>query len=188
MLAIPGFLTDDRATWPLRRFLDYLGYTSMPWGLGRNRGRPEDNARRLMTALLERGEPEEPLTLIGWSLGGVIARFMAREAPRMVREVITLGTPVEGGPKYTVAGQRYARQQGLDLDRFEAYVHDINREGIEPPLTVIYSRGDGIVGWRAAIDRYNAHARHIRVPGSHIGLGANPLVWRAIARTLHASQ
>jgi len=55
------------------------------------------------------------------------------------------------------------------------------------PLTVIYSRGDGIVDWRAAIDRYNPQAVHQRVVGSHLGLGVNPLVWRTIAQTLTGS-
>ena len=185
IMVLPGFMFDDRSTWPLRRFLRYLGYESLPWHLGRNRGRPEHDAELLARRLPEVRRPDEPITLIGWSLGGVVARLVAQTRPEAVREVITLGTPVEGGPKYTAVGDRFARAQGIDLDEFEGHVHDINREGVTAPVTAIYSRSDGIVGWRAAIDRYNTHARHVRLPCSHLGMGVNPLVWRTIAQVLN---
>ena len=188
VLVVPGFLTDDRVTAPLRKYLKYLGYDVVGWGLGRNNGRPERDAQRLVEKLTGVRDPGQPMTLIGWSLGGVIAREAARIAPEAVDEVITYGTPVEGGPKYTATGESYARRRQLDLDEFERHVHSINDRGIRQPLTVIYSRSDGIVGWQSAIDRYNAHARHIRVAGSHIGLGTNPLVWRVIAKTLAGVQ
>lgn len=187
VMLVPGFLTDDKSTWPLRRFLSYVGYEALPWGLGRNNGQPEVDAERLIKRLADVRRSKEPITLIGWSLGGVIAREVARREPASVREVITLGTPVEGGPKYTATGDRFARSRKLDLDSFERHVHEINQKGLNCPLTIIYSRGDGIVDWRASIDRYNPHARHERVVGSHLGLGVNPLVWRIIARTLSAS-
>jgi pimeloyl-ACP methyl ester carboxylesterase len=187
VMLVPGFRADDISTWPLRAFLTYLGYDALPWELGRNNGQPERDAGRLIEKLTEVRRTDEPITLIGWSLGGVIAREVARRDAEAVREVITLGTPVEGGPKYTVAGERFARQHKIDLEAFERHVHEINRQGITRPLTIIYSHGDGIVDWRAAIDRYNPHARHERVVGSHLGLGVNPLVWWIIARTLSAS-
>ncbi len=187
VMLIPGFLTDDGSTWPLRQFLTYLGYEALPWRQGRNQGTPERDAERLAAVLDDYRRPDEPITLIGWSLGGVIAREVARTRPDAVREVITLGTPVEGGPKYTIAAEKYAAKQGLDLDAFESHIHDVNRNGIDQPLTVIYSKTDGIVGWQAAIDRYNPQARHIHIPGSHVGLGTNPAVWLAIEKTLRKS-
>lgn len=187
IMLLPGFGTGDRSTWPLRRFLEYLGYDPLPWGLGRNNGQPEADARRVVERLVSVRRNDEPITLVGWSLGGVIAREVARLEPESVREVITLGTPVEGGPKYTAAGTLFAKRQKIDLEAFERHVHEINKQGIACPLTVIYSRGDGIVDWRASIDRYNPQARHKRVVGSHLGLGVNPLVWRLIAKTLTES-
>lgn len=184
VVLMPGFLADDRSTWPLRGFLNYLGYDARGWGLGRNGGGPEEYAERFLSGLDDSAQGENRLTLIGWSLGGVVARIVAMERPDAVREVITLGTPVEGGPKYTTAGAYYARKQGLDLDEFEQHVHEQNQRGLEVPLTVVYSRTDAVVGWRAAIDRYNPHAEQIEVPGSHIGLGFSPRVWRIIAGTL----
>lgn len=187
VVVIPGFKTDDRSTWLLRRFLKYLGYDALPWSLGRNNGQPERDAERLIERLTSIRRSNEPITLISWSLGGVIAREVTRREPEAVREVITLGTPVEGGPKYTAAGEQFAQSNKIDLESFERHVHEVNKKGITRPLTIIYSRDDGIVDWRAAIDRYNPHARHERVVGSHLGLGVNPLVWRVIARTLSAS-
>lgn len=184
-MLLPGFLSDDRATWALRRFLSYLGYRALPWGLGRNEGQPERDAERLLARLPR----DAPVTLIGWSLGGVVARLIAQQAPAQVREVITMGTPIEGGPKYTAAWRYYQDRLGVDLDRAEAEVHARNAEGIEVPLTVIYTRGDGVVSWRATIDRHNSQARHLSLAtASHVGLGFNPKVWALIAQTLRRSQ
>lgn len=188
VVLMPGFLADDRSMWPLRRFLSALGYDARGWGLGRNTGDPEELAAAFIANLDSLRIAGERITLIGWSLGGVVARIVAMQREDAVREVITLGTPVEGGPKYTAAGSIYAEKRGLDLDEFEQHVHDMNREGLAVPLTVVYSRTDAIVSWRAAIDRYNEQAEHVEVPGSHVGLGFSPRVWRIIARTLHASR
>ncbi|MEM7100623.1 MAG: alpha/beta hydrolase [Pseudomonadota bacterium] len=182
IMTLPGFGADDSSTWPLRCFLGSLGYQPMPWGLGVNDD-PEAIAERVLERLAK-GTSSEPITLIGWSLGGIVARLVALHAPRSVREVITMGTPVEGGPKYTSIGGLYALGRGINMDEFEAHVHSVNTRGIDVPLTVIFSRTDAVVGWRAAIDRYNSHARHVEVQSSHLGLGANPSVFRVIARTL----
>ena len=183
VMTLPGFGADDTSTWPLRQFLASLGYRPMPWGLGINDD-PEVAADRLLERLPSILAADERITLIGWSLGGIVARLAALHAPSSVREVISMGTPVEGGPKYTSIGGIYARSRGMNMDEFEARVHSINAQGIEAPLTVIFSRTDAVVGWRAAIDRYNPHARHVEVRSSHLGLGANPSVYRIIARTL----
>ena len=183
VMTLPGFGADDGSTWPLRQFLASLGYRAIPWGLGVNDD-PEVMAERLLERLPAMESSGEKITLIGWSLGGVVARLVALHAPSFVREVITMGTPVEGGPKYTSIGGTYARARGIDLDDYEARAHSINARGIEAPLTVIFSRTDAVVGWRAAIDRYNAQARHVEVRSSHLGLGAHPAVYRIIARTL----
>ena len=184
VMTLPGFGADDASTWPLRQFLSTLGYRPLPWGLGINDD-PQVAAARLLhrlPAILE--QTEEPLTLVGWSLGGIVARLIAHHVPSAAREIITMGTPVEGGPKYTSIGALYAQRRDINLDAFEAYVHDVNARGLDVPLTVIFSRTDAVVGWRATIDRYNPHARHVEVQSSHLGLGANPLVYRVIARTL----
>lgn len=188
VMLLPGYGTDESSMRPLGRYLRYLGYDVHDWGLGRNRGDVDGYTRqvgeRLQTLCEKLGD--EPVTLIGWSLGGVIAREAARLYEPYVREVITLGTPIIGGPKYTAAAQRFADSAGIDLDEFEIEVHERNTIGIRQPITSIYSKLDGIVNWRASIDVYNQQARNIEVSSSHFGIGANGRVWRLIADTLAA--
>ena len=189
VMLLPGYGTDGSAMRPLGRYLQYLGYDVHDWGLGRNRGHVNKYTQQIGERTRELSDElgGTPLTLIGWSLGGVIARETARLFPSVVREVITLGTPIIGGPKYTTAAAHFARADGIDLDEFEKEVHARNSEGIRQPVTSIYSKQDGIVGWRASVDVYNAHARNIEVNSSHFGIGANGRVWRLIADVLATS-
>lgn len=100
-----------------------------------------------------------------------------------------MGTPIIGGPKYTSVGKLFASSQGMDLDDFEQEGHERNSVGVTQPVTSIYSKLDGIVGWRASIDVYNPQARNIEVYASHLGLGGSPRFWRIIADTLaHTGQ
>ena len=182
-MVLPGFGASDPLMAPLRWYLGQLGYVPLPWGIGRNRGRPERDAERIVKRI--EGLDVGPMHLVGWSLGGVVARLVARALPERVAQVITLGSPVEGGPKYTSAARWF--RKSLDLDAFEEHVHAINSEGLQVPVTAIYSTSDAIVGWRAAIDRYNPHTRHLQLrTASHVGLPYNPRVWAKIAQTLAA--
>lgn len=186
VMLLPGYGTDEASMRPLGRYLEYLGYDVYDWGLGRNRGDVdgyiEEAGGRVRELHAELGDA--PLTLIGWSLGGVIAREIARLYEPCVREVITLGTPIIGGPKYTAAAKRFSESAGLNLDDFEKHVHERNSIGIRQPVTSIYSKLDGIVGWRASVDIYNEQARNIEVYSSHFGIGVNGKVWRLIADIL----
>lgn len=186
VMLLPGYGTDESSMRPLGRYLRFLGYDVHEWGLGRNRGKVDTYTQLIgeRTRELHDELGSTPLTLIGWSLGGVIARETARLFAPYVREVITLGTPILGGPKYTATAERFAEASNLDLDEFEKEVHARNSEGISQPVTSIYSKLDGVVGWRASIDIYNEHARNIEVYSSHFGIGANGRVWRLIADTL----
>ena len=186
IMLLPGYGTDEAAMRPLGRYLRFLGYNVYDWGIGRNRGDVDDYVTRVgeRVAGIHAELDGEPITLIGWSLGGVIARETARLYESVVREVITLGTPIIGGPKYTAAAERFAKSAKIDLDEFEHEVHARNSAGIRQPVTSIYSKLDGVVGWRASVDIYNQQARNIEVYSSHFGIGANGRVWRLIAEIL----
>ncbi len=183
---IPGYGGSELSMRPLKSFLNRINYDVFDWGLGRNQGSVDRDIERFTAVAKDQYEANDrqPLTLIGWSLGGIIAREVARLSPDMVREVITMGTPIIGGPKYTSPGQRYAKSAQINLDQFELEVHQRNSIGFDQPLTVLYSNRDGIVGPDIARDIYNPQARNIRVDGGHLGLGFNPKVWRIIADTL----
>lgn len=183
VLVVPGFLTSDRSTVVLRRFLRRLDYRVFGWTLGVNHGRVEE----LMPAVIARAEAvagDAPLKVIGWSLGGVIARELSRARPALVERIVTMGTPVVGGPKYTFVAKHY-QKRGLDLDAIEARVAERNAEPLPAPITAIYSRADQVVSWRACLDpNPDNDVRHVEVATSHIGLGFDPETLRVVARAL----
>ena len=185
VMLLPGYGSSPRAMYPLARFLRAKNYDVSHWGLGANKGEIYDYVELIGERL--RVENGEPITLIGWSLGGVVAREVARLYEPYVREIITMATPVIGGPKYTVVGDRFAKQQELDLDTYEEYVHSINSIGLNQPITAFYTKRDGIVGWQAAIDTYNPQTRNIEVDTTHLGIGVCAKVWIEIAETLASS-
>ncbi len=190
VLLAPGYMASERSMLPLELYLRHLGYSTNDWGLGTNRGDVEGDVPRLGEVVQNLSELHDGqgVTLIGWSLGGVVAREVARLYEGCVREVITMGTPIVGGPKYTAVGKYFAHSQGLNMDQFEHEVHERNSAGLTQPVTSIYSKLDGVVGWQASIDVYNSQARNIEVTASHLGLGGSPRVWRIIADTLAISR
>jgi len=184
VLVLPGFGAGDASTLPLRSYLSWLGYDARGWGLGTNGGDVPGLVRQVI-ALTQRCADDggRPVRLIGWSLGGTLARETARERPELVERVITMGTPVIGGPKYTAVADVY-RQRGFDLDAIESAVAARDRVPIRVPVTAIYTRSDGVVAWRACIDASNPEVEHVEVDTTHIGLGINPQVYGIVARRL----
>jgi pimeloyl-ACP methyl ester carboxylesterase len=155
VLVLPGLGGSDTSTAPLRWFLGQLGYRSFGWGLGENRGfgrHVSDGLDELLAAKHDRG----PVSVIGWSLGGLHAVDLARRRPDAVRSLITLGSPLVGHrrPPATI------------------------------PMTSIYSRSDAIVPWRASVLPAAARHENVEVRGSHLGLGHNPAVIVAVADRL----
>lgn len=190
VILVPGYGASEWSMRPLKKFLQSINYRVFDWGHGRNRGHVAHDTDLLSTTVetIRNNHQQQPVTLIGWSLGGVLAREVARLTPESVSEVITMGTPLVGGPKYTLVANKYAKSMAMDLDQYEAEIHAINTQGIQQPLTVIYSKSDGVVGWRAAVDHYNKQAKNIAVNGSHLGMGVNLSVWKIIAETLASSK
>lgn len=184
VLVVPGYGAGDGSTFALQGFLSRLDYRVCGWGLGRNAGNVPDLLPRVVSRLARaaRGHGQR-VALIGWSLGGYLAREAARERPDLVRRVVTLGTPVVGGPKYTAVAGCY-RRRGVDVDAIEAAVEARNREPLETPITAIYSRRDGVVAWRACIDHWSAEVEHVEVDTSHLGLGFSPDVFAIVAERL----
>jgi hypothetical protein len=126
---------------------------------------------------------QQDVRLIGWSLGGYLAREAARERPDLVHRVITLGTPVIGGPKYTVVARRFYRR-GVDMAAIEAEIELRNQISLCTPVTAIYSRADAVVAWEACIDQNGTNVEHVEVRTTHIGLGFSAEVYKIIAQRL----
>lgn len=184
VLILPGYGAGDGSTVILKAYLRFLGYKARGWGLGRNTGTVEDLLPRILKRLASQSRRTgQPVRLIGWSFGGYLARELARERPDLVDHVITLGTPVVGGPKYTVVAKSY-RRRGIDLDALAAQVEYRNQISLCTPVMAIYSRADGFVAWRACIDRNTPNVEHVEVQTTHIGFGFSPDVYKIIAQRL----
>lgn len=184
VMLLPGYGTSERAMTLLATRLRALGYAVEHWGQGKNHGA----VHKLVPPLKARiGEWSaalgRPVTLVGWSLGGYIARELARDMPAQIAGVIALGSPVVGGPKYTLTAKQYVKM-GFDLDAIERDIAARDSVPIQCPMTLIFSRVDGIVSWPATIDRVTPHARHIEAHSSHLGMVFSASVFRLIAQAL----
>jgi pimeloyl-ACP methyl ester carboxylesterase len=180
---IPGWKAPELSGAPLRAYLRVLGYDARGWGFGTNTGDPRRDVRRLSRSVLALAEDSgRAVSLVGWSLGGVIAREVARQHPDAVRRVITYGTPVTGGPTHTAVARAYAPEAGVAA---RAVARRLDAESpLGVPLTVVYSRRDGIVSWQACIDRSSSRVEHVEVFSTHLGMGVDPDVWQLVAHRL----
>jgi pimeloyl-ACP methyl ester carboxylesterase len=185
VLVLPGLLADDMSTLALRRILRGLGYHVHGWRLGRNIG-PTAQAVAGMGDRLHDLQTRygSPVSVIGWSLGGIYARAMARRRPSSLRQVITLGTPFRlTNQNQTRASAAFNRFSHLHVER-AAVPLELETEPLAVPATSIYSRCDGVVAWQACLDLCSPNAENIAVVGSHFGYGHNPAVVWAIADRL----
>lgn len=192
VLVLPGFTTSDVATVLLRMHLRSWGYWVHGWRLGFNIGPTAatvDGLRRRLDAVyLRHGQP---VTLIGWSLGGVYARQLAREFPDQVRSVITLASPYRMNlqDRSSLSGVVDRLAGTFDPDISERLlVREQDRPAIGVPTTSIYSRTDGVVRWHTCIDASSADGdarrENIEVTGSHTGMVVHPSVMFAVADRL----
>ncbi|WP_415660766.1 esterase/lipase family protein [Roseateles sp.] len=183
VLVLPGLAASDRSTLPLRAFLRDRGYQAHGWKLGNNFGLRPGVEEQLDARLAELHERHgQPVSLVGWSLGGIFAREMARRAPQRVRGVITLGSPFGGAPRASNAWRLYEAVSGHSVDDWP---HREDAKRPPPvPATAIFSRSDGIVAWQGCLEREGPTSENIEVEGSHCGLGHNPAVLYAIADRL----
>ncbi len=183
VIVFPGMGANDATTVPLRRFLRGLGYATSAWGQGLNFGpRPGvlERAADDLRALADKHR--QPVSLVGWSLGGIYARELAKLHPGEVRSVITLGTPFTGHPKSTNAWRIYQALTGSKVGDGDGMAQIRGEPPV--PTTSIFSRSDGIVSWRCSLNAPSPIAENIEIPASHVGLGMNPLALYAVADRL----
>ena len=188
VLVLPGFTTSDRSTTVLRGYLKRIGYDAHSWDLGRNLGPRAigHEGERLIARLnaIHEGTGRR-VSLVGWSLGGVMARIVSRRVPEAVRQVISLGSPFTGSPRATNVWRAYELLSGQRID--DSRTMEQLRESATPPpvpSTAIWSREDGIVAWQNCVEPFAVNSDNIEVRGSHCGLGVNPAVLYAVADRL----
>jgi pimeloyl-ACP methyl ester carboxylesterase len=182
VLVLPGLATSDFSTRPLRGFLRGLGYHVHGWRLGRNTGRAELLAQLVPRLHELRARHERRISLVGWSLGGIYAREIAKLVPNDVRLVITLGSPFAGPPHASNATRLYCWLSGRSATETPAGIRLAEPPPV--PASSIYSRSDGVVAWQSCLERVSDTTENIRVLGSHCGLGHNPLALAVVADRL----
>ena len=186
VLVVPGLLCSDFSTRLLRNFLNKLGYTAYGWELGINLGNLKDlrDIKRLEARIDEiYKQHNEKITLIGWSMGGIYTREIAKMKPELFHQIITLGSPF---------ADSYAPNNVLWLFKYIQDPDDLDikwRDNLPTPApirtTAVYSKQDGLVPWEICREQVedNLH-QNIETRGSHWGLVTNYDVFNIIARQL----
>jgi pimeloyl-ACP methyl ester carboxylesterase len=185
VLTLPGFLASDLSMVPMRRYLKELGHDTHAWNIGRNLGGVARTRAALRDRLAEiHSFTGRKVSVVGWSLGGVYARDLALQAPDMVRDVVTLGSPFANDIRATNATRLYEALSG-EVVEDNAELRTAIAGDLPVPATSIYSRTDGIVNWRTCLLRPSDIAENIEVHlASHVGLGVNPAALWAVADRL----
>jgi pimeloyl-ACP methyl ester carboxylesterase len=187
VVVFPGLAASDLSTLPLRAFLRERGYRPHGWELRFNLGPREGVlAQSLEHVRRIRRETGRKVSLVGWSLGGVYAREIAKLLSDDVRSVITLGTPFTGHPRANNAWRIYEFASGHSLDDLEQI--ERVREAPPVPTTSVFSRSDGIVAWQCCVQKRGALSESIEVTASHIGMGLNPAAWFVLADRLSQAE
>lgn len=188
VIVFPGLASDGHATAPLRRFCEKLGYEVHDWGRGFNVG-PHGEVGAWLEGLTEEVASRvagngRRASLVGWSLGGIYAREVAKLLPGQVRHVITIGTPLTGDPSQTHASLIYRLLNG-NRPAVDRRLRARLREAPPVPTTAIYSRSDGVVAWQACLQRGAfPHVENVEVDASHCGMGWNASVLEVVAQRL----
>lgn len=180
VLVIPGFVANDRTTLELRRALAEAGYRVHGWGFGFNLGVREDTLERLENCL-DRLEAKQPVLVVGWSLGGLYARELARRCPAKVRAVVSLGSPISGDLRQNNVWRLYERVAGHKID-----ATPIPRIVDKPPVPTlsVWSRRDGIIAPRAAYGLDGERDKAVELDSAHMGFATSRRVTRRVVQEI----
>ncbi|MEL7220306.1 MAG: alpha/beta hydrolase [Bacteroidota bacterium] len=190
VLVLPGFMASAQSTLVLRKFIDKIGYTAYDWDIGRNYGKVEylDQLLEQVDALYNKHQ--QKVSLIGWSLGGVYARQLAKERPDIIRQIIMMGTPFQA---IRDANHAVWIHKLINFGKEEQPVDEDFLASIPAPAPVpstsIYSKQDGVVPWAACLETEEGlYRQNIQVRSSHLGFGVNPAVYAIIADRLQLTR
>ena len=181
LLVIPGFLANDRTTLGLQRALAAAGYRVVGWGMGVNRGVRADTVDRIVDRL-ERFAGGRKAILVGWSLGGVYAREVAKARPDLVDKVVTLGSPFSGDPRGNNVWRLYELVAGHPVDN--PPIATVLEEKPPVPTLALWSRRDGIVAVCAARGEEGERDHHVELDCSHMGFAVSARAYPQIVAAI----
>ena len=186
VLVLPGLMASDGSTKPLRAYIRRRGYFVRGWRLGRNLGPTSSILEGMPGGLRDLAETTGgPVSVIGWSMGGIFARELAREHPEHVRQVITLGSPIGVAHGHrTRADRTYNLLSVMHARRGEYPTRAQLAAPLPVPSTSIYSKLDGIVGWRSCLAEPSETHQNVEVRCAHLGFGMDPPTLWAVADRL----
>lgn len=189
VLFLPGFMAGDASTRPMRALFRDLGYSTQGWGLGRNI-RFNQHREQAMLDLLERihAQSGRKVSIVGWSLGGLFAREIAKRHHHAVRTVISLGSPISNDRGHSNARHLFEIINGREGHPSQDERFSRLHQAPPVPTTSIFTKTDGVVAWKGSVQPPGPQTENIVVPASHAGLGVNPLVMVAIADRLAAPE
>ena len=170
VMVVPGFVANDRTTLGLQRALAAAGYRVTGWGLGINRGVRADTLDRLAAQIATFGGGA-PIVLVGWSLGGVFAREVAKQRPELVEKVVTMGSPFSGNPRGNNVWRLYEWIAGHKVDD-PPIKSDLAQKPPVPTLA-LWSRRDGIVAIACARGQPHESDRQIELDCTHMGFAVS---------------
>ncbi len=186
VMVLPGFMASNSSTRPMRKLLRQLGYDAHGWDSGRNVKVDDFLVERLRAQVANLYNTSGgKISLIGWSLGGVLARELAKMHPEKVRSVISLGSPISDDRNHTNARRLFEFFNGDEPEVMRDGKFNGLNQAPPVPTTSILTKTDGVVHWRGSVQQPSKTPfENIEVYASHIGLGVNPSVMIAIADRL----
>ncbi|WP_243450941.1 alpha/beta fold hydrolase [Sphingosinicella sp. CPCC 101087] len=183
LMVIPGFLATDRTTLGLQRALAEAGYRVTGWGLDLNSGARADTIERIVERL-ERFGAGEPVILVGWSLGGIYAREVAKTRPDLVAKVVTMGSPFSGNRRANNVWRLYELVAGHPVD--DPPIATVLEEKPPVPTLALWSRQDGIVAVDCARGEAGERDHHVELDCSHMGFAVSARAFPGIVEAIRS--
>lgn len=183
LMVVPGFLANDRTTLGLQRVLAQAGYRVTGWGLGLNKGVRADTLERMIERVEAFGKGEK-IILVGWSLGGIFARELAKLRPDLVVKVVTMGSPFSGDPRGNNVWRLYEWVAGHPVDK--PPIDAVLAEKPPVPTLALWSRRDGIVSIACARGENGESDTQIELACSHMGFAVSGRAYPKIVAAIKA--
>jgi pimeloyl-ACP methyl ester carboxylesterase len=181
LMVVPGFLANDRTTLGLQRALAEAGYRVTGWGMGLNTGVEAETLDRLAERIAAHGRGRKVI-LVGWSLGGIYAREVAKHRPELVEKVATLGSPFSGDPHNNNVWRLYERVAGHPVDKPPIDTDMAEKPPV--PTLALWSRRDGIVAVSAARGEAAERDAERELDCSHMGFAVSARAYPEIVEAV----